>query len=127
MKDMTAPALAGLAVLYALVVLLSASPTSSGSALIKNQEGVSDIGSLLLQAVMLQQHQQQSKDHTGTANADRTMRVQQALKAKGFYSGPVDGVMRKKTQEAIESFQQSKHLKVTGTINDETARELRIR
>jgi peptidoglycan hydrolase-like protein with peptidoglycan-binding domain len=126
MKDMTAPALAGLAVLYALVVLLSASPTSSGSALIKNQEGVSDIGSLLLQAVMLQQ-QQQSKDQAGTANADRTMRVQQALKAKGFYSGPVDGVMRKKTQEAIESFQQSKHLKVTGTINDETARELRIR
>ena len=126
MKDMTAPALAGLAVLYALVVLLSASPTTSGSVLVKNQERVSDLGSLLLQTVMLQQ-QQQSKDQAGTSNADRTMRVQQALKAKGFYSGPVDGVMRKKTQEAIESFQQSKHLKVTGTINDETARELRIR
>jgi peptidoglycan hydrolase-like protein with peptidoglycan-binding domain len=126
MKDMTAPALAGLAVLYALVVLLSASPTPSGSVLVKNQERVSDLGSLLLQTVMLQQ-QQQSKDQAGTSNADRTMRVQQALKAKGFYSGPVDGVMRKKTQEAIESFQQSKHLKVTGTINDETARELRIR
>jgi peptidoglycan hydrolase-like protein with peptidoglycan-binding domain len=126
MKDMTAPALAGLAVLYALVVLLSASPTTSGSVLVKNQERVSDLGSLLLQTVMLQQ-QQQSKDQAGTSNADRTMRAQQALKAKGFYSGPVDGVMRKKTQEAIESFQQSKHLKVTGTINDETARELRIR
>jgi peptidoglycan hydrolase-like protein with peptidoglycan-binding domain len=127
MKDIAAPILSVFAVLYALVALLSAAPTSSGSALITNQEGVSDLGSLLIQTVMVQQHQQQSKDDNGTSDADRTMKVQQALKAKGFYAGPVDGVMRKKTQQAIESFQQSKHLKVTGTINDETARELRIR
>ena len=126
MKDMAALVLAGLAVLYALGALLSAAPASSGSAMIKNQEGVSDLGSLLIQTIMVQQHQQ-SKDDNGASNADRTMKIQQALKAKGFYSGPVDGVMRKKTQQAIESFQQSKHLKVTGTINDETARELRIR
>lgn len=127
MKDMTAPALAGLAVLYALIALVSAGPTTSSSVLFKNQEGVSDLGSLLIQTIMLQQHQQQSKDHNGTSNADRTMKAQQALKAKGFYSGPVDGVMRKGTREAIQSFQRSKHLKVTGTINDETARELRLR
>jgi Putative peptidoglycan binding domain len=127
MKGITAPVLAGLAVLYALIALLSAGPTMSGSVLFKNREGVSDLGSLLIQTVMVQQRQQQSKDHPGISDADRTMKVQQALKAKGFYSGPVDGVMRKKTQEAIESFQQSKHLKVTGTINDETARELWIR
>lgn len=127
MKGMTAPVFAGLAVLYVLMALLSAAPTSSDSALITNHEGVSDIGSLLVQAVMVQQHQQQSKNHTGTAKADRIMRVQQALKAKGFYSGPVDGVMRKGTREAIHWFQRSKHLKLTGTINDETARELRIR
>lgn len=126
MKDMTAPVLAGLAVLYALGALLSAAPTSSGSSVVKSQEGVSDLGSLLIQTIMVQQHQQ-SKDDNGASDADRTMKVQQALKAKGFYSGPVDGVMRKKTQQAIELFQQSKHLKVTGTINDETARELRIR
>ena len=67
MKDMTAPALAGLAVLYALIALLSAGPTSSGSALVKSQEGVSDLGSLLIQTVMLQQRQHQAKDHTETA------------------------------------------------------------
>ena len=126
MKDMAAPVLAGLAVLYALGALLSAAPASSGSAVVKSQEGISDLGSLLIQTIMVQQHQQ-SKDDNRAPNADRTMKAQQALKAKGFYSGPVDGVMRKKTQQAIESFQQSKHLKVTGTINDETARELRIR
>jgi peptidoglycan hydrolase-like protein with peptidoglycan-binding domain len=126
MTGMTAPILAGLAVLYALMVLLSADPTPSDSAVAKTQERVSDLGSVLIQTVMLQQRQQQLKDHSGISDADRTMKVQQALKENGFYSGPVDGVMRKKTQEAIQSFQQSKHLKVTGTINDETARELRI-
>lgn len=126
MRGMTAPILAGLAALYALVVLLSADPTPSGPAVVKNQERVSDIGSLLIQTVILQQRQQQSKDRPEMSNADRTMKVQQALKDNGFYSGPVDGVMRKKTQEAIQSFQESKHLEVTGTINEETARELRI-
>jgi hypothetical protein len=127
MKGFTAPVLAGIAVLYALITLLSAGPTASGSAVVKSQEGISDLGSLLIQTVMLQQRQRQSKDHPGISDADRTMKVQQALKAKGFYSGPVDGVMRWKTQEAIQSFQESKDLKVTGRINDETVRELRIR
>lgn len=126
MSGMTVPILAGLAALYALAVLLSADPTPSGPALVKNQERVSDIGSVLIQTVMLQQRQQQSKDRPAMSNADRTMKVQQALKDNGFYSGPVDGVMRKGTQQAIQSFQESKHLEVTGTINQETARELRI-
>lgn len=126
MKAMIAPILAGLAVLYALLVLLSAEPTPSGPSLVKNQERIADIGSLLIETVMLQQRQQQSQDRPGMSNGDRTMKVQQALKDNGFYSGPVDGVMRKKTQEAIQSFQESKDLEVTGTINEETARELRI-
>jgi hypothetical protein len=126
MQHMIAPILAGLAVLYALAVLLSVHPTPSGPALIKSNERVADMGSLLIQAVMLQQRQQQSNDRPEISNADRTMRAQQALKENGFYSGAVDGVMRKGTQEAIQSFQESKDLEVTGTINEETARELRI-
>ena len=124
MKGLTAPILAGLAVLYALVALLAAEPTPTGPALVKNQERIADLGSLLIQTVM--QRQQQLKDHPEIANADRTMKAQRALKDNGFYSGPVDGVMRKKTEEAIQSFQESKDLEVTGTINEETARELRI-
>jgi hypothetical protein len=127
MRDIIAPILASLVVLYVLTVLLSADRTPSGAALVKNQERISDFGSQLVQMVMLQQRQQQSNDARGIQNADRTMKVQQALKDNGFYSGPVDGVMREKTQEAIQSFQQSRDLKVTGTIDEETARELGIR
>jgi hypothetical protein len=135
MRDIIAPILASLVVLYALTVLisadrtplLSADRTPSGAALVKNQERISDFGSQLVQMVMLQQRQQQSNDARGIQNADRTMKVQQALKDNGFYSGPVDGVMRENTQEAIQSFQQSRDLKVTGTIDEETARELGIR
>jgi len=54
------------------------------------------------------------------------MKVQQALKDDGFYSGPVDGVLRQSMREAIRSFQQSKHLNVTENIDDETTRELRL-
>jgi peptidoglycan hydrolase-like protein with peptidoglycan-binding domain len=127
MKGIVAPTMAALAVLYALTVLLSVDRAPSGPALVKSKEEISDLGSRLIQAVMLQRRQEQSQDHPGSPNADQTMKVQQALKDNGFYAGPIDGVMRKRTQEAIESFQQSKHLKVTGTIDEDTARELHIR
>jgi hypothetical protein len=127
MRDIIGPILASLVVVYALAVLLSADGTSSGLDLRKNQERISDLGDQLIQMVMLERRQQQLKDGPGAPSADRTMKVQQALKDNGFYSGPVDGVMREKTQEAIESFQQSRDLKVTGTVDEETARELGIR
>lgn len=127
MRGIVAPILAAFAVLYALTVLLSADRTPRGTALINHHGRASDLGSHLIQMLILQRHRQQSKDHDGTSNAARTMKAQQALKEKGFYSGPVDGVMRKRTQEAVQSFQQSKRLKVTGTIDDDTARELHIR
>jgi putative peptidoglycan binding protein len=127
MKGFTAPIVGGVAVLYVLVVLLSADRTASGLASVNNQGKIADLGSRLIETAMLQRYQQHSGDQSEITNADRTMKVQQALKENGFYSGPVDGVMRKKTQEAIQSFQQSKQLNVTGTIDDETIRELRIR
>jgi hypothetical protein len=123
MKGITGPILAGLAVLYALIMLLSADQTQNGPALVKGRQGIAD----LVQTVMLQQSQQKFKDYPGIPDADRTMKVQQALKENGFYSGPVDGVMRQKTQQAIEWFQQSKHLKVTGMVDEETAQQLGIR
>jgi hypothetical protein len=126
MRGIIAPILAALAVVYALTVLLSVDRTPSGPALVKSKENISDLGSRLIQAVMLQRRQEQSQDHPRSPNADQTMKVQQALKDNGFYAGPIDGVMRKGTQEAIQSFQESKHLKVTGTIDEDTARELRI-
>jgi Putative peptidoglycan binding domain len=126
MRGITAPVLAILAVLYTLIVLLSADRTPSGPASVMNQERISDLGFSLIETIMLQRRQQQSKDHPGPSNVDRIMKVQQALKDDGFYSGPVDGVLRQSTREAIRSFQQSKHLNVTESIDDETTRELRL-
>jgi peptidoglycan hydrolase-like protein with peptidoglycan-binding domain len=117
--------MAGLAVVYALTVLLSADRTPSGLGLVKGQERLSEFGSLI-QTVMLQ-HRQQEPGHTQVPNSHQTMKVQQALKDHGFYAGPVDGVMRQGTQEAIESFQRSRDLEVTGRVDDDTARELHIR
>src|SRR5215470_16673892 len=58
----------------------------------------------------------------GTQNSDNTKKIQQALHSKGFYSGPVNGVMSESTRESIRSFQKSKKLNVTGNIDDDTAR-----
>jgi peptidoglycan hydrolase-like protein with peptidoglycan-binding domain len=64
----------------------------------------------------------------GTANPDRVMKIQQALKDKGFYSGPVDGVMGPATRNAIRSFQQANNLHVTAdrSMDDDTRRALGI-
>jgi peptidoglycan hydrolase-like protein with peptidoglycan-binding domain len=125
MRDIITPVMAALAVLYALTVLVLADQTSSGPVLVKGQEQISDLGSRLIQTVMLQRQQQQSRDQGG--NPSQTMKVQQALKSNGFYAGPIDGVMRERTQEALRSFQRSRDLKATGKIDRETARALRVR
>jgi hypothetical protein len=120
MRSTLATLLATLAVLYVLFVLLSEDRSiPSGSGLINNAERIADAGDRLVQTMMLRR-QQQSKDY----DASRIMKAQQALKDDGFYSGPVDGTMRQSTREAIRSFQQSNHLTETGTIDDDTAREL---
>ena len=52
--------------------------------------------------------------------------VQEALKGKGFDPGPVDGVMGRKTQAALRSFQQSSSLSATGRLDAQTAQHLGI-
>ena len=66
--------------------------------------------------------------HPGTPNPDRIKQIQQALKDRGVYSGPVDGVMRGETRDAIRSFQEANNLHVTTeeSMDDETRRALGI-
>lgn len=52
--------------------------------------------------------------------------VQQALKDKGHDPGPVDGVMGRRTADAIKSFQTASKLKPTGSLNAETAEKLGV-
>lgn len=53
------------------------------------------------------------------------LEVQQALKAKGFDPGPLDGVMGPQTREALQRFQEENNLPV-GNMNKETMRALGI-
>src|SRR5947209_14498078 len=53
--------------------------------------------------------------HPGTPNPDRIKQIQQALKDRGVYSGPVDGVMRGETRDAIRSFQDRKSTRLNSS------------
>jgi hypothetical protein len=97
----------------------------SGSRLINNSERMLDVGDRLMQTIVLRR-QRQSKDYPESPNTARIMKVQHALKDDGFYSGSVDGTMRQSTRKAIRSFQESNHLNVTATIDDDKAREFRL-
>jgi peptidoglycan hydrolase-like protein with peptidoglycan-binding domain len=125
MRDIIAPIMAALAVFYVLTALVYADRTSNGQISATGQEKISDLGSRLIQTVMIKRHRQQAQDQDGDSN--QTMKIQQALKDNGFYAGPIDGMMRTRTQEAIRSFQRSKDIKATGRVDRETAQELRIR
>ena len=50
--------------------------------------------------------------------------VQDALKARGFYSGEVNGKRENETAAAITRFQVQSGLEVTGRLNEETLRSL---
>jgi peptidoglycan hydrolase-like protein with peptidoglycan-binding domain len=122
MKGVFAVLVASLAVLCVLYVLVSEDrDRPNGSGLIQ-LEKTSEAGDRLVQALMLRRQRQ--SDYSNTPNTDQVSKAQEVLKNDGIYSGPVDGRMSQSTREAIRSFQQSHQLNMTGTIDDETARQL---
>jgi peptidoglycan hydrolase-like protein with peptidoglycan-binding domain len=52
--------------------------------------------------------------------------VEEALKAKGYSPGKIDGVVDDANRAAIRSFQKDKNLPITGTIDKRTADELGV-
>ena len=63
-----------------------------------------------------------SRDN-GRAQGD-VRAAQQALRARGFDPGPVDGVMGPRTSAAVREFQQKENLTVTGQLDAETRSRL---
>jgi peptidoglycan hydrolase-like protein with peptidoglycan-binding domain len=53
-------------------------------------------------------------------------RVQDTLHDKGFYKGPVDGIMGHQTRAAIREYQESEKLPVTGHLDAETSEKLGV-
>ncbi len=53
--------------------------------------------------------------------------AQARLKAVGFDPGPIDGVMGKPTQRALQAYQNANGLPVTGKLDDATRNTLRLK
>jgi peptidoglycan hydrolase-like protein with peptidoglycan-binding domain len=62
--------------------------------------------------------------HVQSSSAVRE--AQQALKDKGFDTGPIDGVMGPKTSAALKEFQESQGLKTTGQLDAQTRSALDV-
>jgi peptidoglycan hydrolase-like protein with peptidoglycan-binding domain len=56
----------------------------------------------------------------------QTTQIQQALKAKGYDPGKIDGMMSSQTQEALRKFQKENGLQVTGKVDAQTAKALGV-
>ena len=52
--------------------------------------------------------------------------IEQALQDKGFEPGRVDGVIDSQTQSAISKFQRDNNLPTTGTVDEQTAKQLGV-
>jgi hyperosmotically inducible protein len=57
-------------------------------------------------------------------SADGVTATQQALKAKGFDPGPIDGVIGLRTVSALKDYQKSENLAMTGRMDRDTAAKL---
>ncbi len=68
----------------------------------------------------------QEKSEKHSQNSDEIKKVQEALKSKGNDPGAIDGRMGRKTRAALRAFQKSNGLKVTGTLDKETADKLGV-
>jgi hypothetical protein len=57
---------------------------------------------------------------------DKAKEVQETLKEKGFDPGTADGVMGRKTTQAIRDFQKANNLQATGRLDEKTASALGV-
>ncbi len=57
---------------------------------------------------------------------DQVREAQQALKDKGFYNGPVDGVYGPLTQTAVRRYQEQQNLNADGRLGPETFSSLGV-
>jgi hypothetical protein len=64
-------------------------------------------------------------DRTGEARSSPTKAVQAALAQRGYYRGPINGVLSPESRSAIRSFQARNGLPVTGRIDGDLVRALR--
>jgi peptidoglycan hydrolase-like protein with peptidoglycan-binding domain len=62
-----------------------------------------------------------------TLSSAEVKQAQEALQAKGYDTGGIDGIIGPKTRQAIRDYQAAEKIQVTGTLNAETASRLGVR
>ena len=67
---------------------------------------------------------EETKSRKGSAPSLSTKQIQIALKAAGFYKGPIDGKVGPKTKEAIKAFQKANGLRADGIVGRKTRLKL---
>ena len=66
----------------------------------------------------------QSSQNAVTPSASQILQAQQQLRDLGFYHGAVDGILDKKTKQAINLYQTENGLKGTATLDQATMTSL---
>jgi hypothetical protein len=73
---------------------------------------------------------QERMNHSGAQVSNleegKKKEIEQALQDKGFEPGSVDGVIDSQTQSAISQFQRDNNLAATGTVDEQTAKQLGV-
>ena len=65
------------------------------------------------------------RDDTAASRASDDVReVQQTLRDKGHYTGPIDGILGSRTRAALRQYQKDENLPVTGQLDADTARKV---
>lgn len=72
------------------------------------------------------QPMQPNEQSQANLSSSQIRQVQQALDQKGFKAGNADGKLGPETKQALQSFQKSQHLQVTGQPDQQTLAKLGI-
>lgn len=58
------------------------------------------------------------------SNDDDVKEAQQTLRDKGYYPGPIDGILGSRTRVALRQYQKDENLPVTGRLDADTAQKV---
>ena len=127
--------------LIAAALCISVSGCATGKKMISQKDAEDLQGRVSELEIQVQEKDQQIRDlEDELASAQKTSvggkcyveqgrlsnkQVQKALKNAGYYTGPVDGRIGKKTRRAIKDFQKASGLAVDGIVGKETRTYLR--
>ncbi len=67
-----------------------------------------------------------SEEKPAVLHREDIKKLQESLRDKGYYSGPVDGVIGPRTRAAIRQYQKFENLPVTGRLDTQTAGKLGV-